>query len=155
MGAQLHVICCLSLAAFNFSSLSLILVSSINTCLRVFLFGFILYGIHYSSWTCVNDSFPKLGKFSSILSSNIFSGLSLFSFWAPIMWMSVCLKWSQSSLRLFSFIFIPFFFILFHISYFHQSVFYHGCPFFCLLYSAISSLNEFLILLLRFSSLLV
>ena len=42
----LYVICCFTLAASSIFSLSLILVSLTNMCLRVFLFRFILYGIH-------------------------------------------------------------------------------------------------------------
>ena len=53
----------------------------ITMCLGVFLFGFILYGTLCASWTWVNVSFPRLGKFSAIISSNIFSGPFLFSFW--------------------------------------------------------------------------
>ena len=66
-------------------SLSLIFVSLITMCLSVFLLGFILPGTLCASWTWVTISFPMLGKFSTIISSNIFSELfcSLFSFWDP------------------------------------------------------------------------
>ena len=62
-----------SLAAFNIFSLNLIFVSLINMCLGVFLLGFVLYGTLYVSWTWVAIFFPLLGKFSTIISSNIFS----------------------------------------------------------------------------------
>ena len=72
MGVPFYVICHFSLIAFNISSLSLILVSLITMCLGVFLFGFIL--ILCASWTWSTISFPVLGKFSAIISSNIFLG---------------------------------------------------------------------------------
>ena len=74
MGVHLYVICRFSLPAFNNFSLSLIFASLIIMCLGVFLLGFILYGTHCTSWTWVAISFPILGKFSTIISSNIFSG---------------------------------------------------------------------------------
>ena len=83
MGVPLYVIYLFSLIAFNILSLSLIFVSLIAMCLSVFLFGFILPGTHCASWTWLTISFPMLGKFSGIISSNIFSGPSLFSFWDP------------------------------------------------------------------------
>ena len=62
----------------------MIFANLITVCLGVFLLGFILYGTHCASWTWVAISFPVLGKFLTIISSNIFSGpLSLFSFWDP------------------------------------------------------------------------
>ena len=68
MGVPLHVICHFSLVAFNILSLSLIFVSLITMCLSVFLLGYILPGI------LLPVSFSMLGKFSAIISSNIFSG---------------------------------------------------------------------------------
>ena len=41
--------------------------------------GFILYGTLCVSWTWVTISFPMLGKFSTIISSNIFSDPFFFS----------------------------------------------------------------------------
>ena len=79
MGVPLYVICHFSLVAFNNFSLSLIFVSLITACLGVFLLGFILPGTLCASWTWVAISFPMLGNFSAIISSNIFSGpFSLF-----------------------------------------------------------------------------
>ena len=73
MGIPLCVICCFPLAAFNICSLCLIFVNLINVCLGVFHRGFILFGTLWISWTWVIISFPILGKFSSIISSSIFS----------------------------------------------------------------------------------
>ena len=74
MGVPLYVICHFSLVAFNNLSLSLLFVNLIAMCLGVFLLGFILPGTLCTSWTWVAISFPMLGKFSTIISSNIFSG---------------------------------------------------------------------------------
>ena len=84
MGVPLYVICHFSLAAFNNFSLFLIFAKLITMCLSVFLLGFILYGTLYASWTWVAISFPMLGKFSTIISFNIFScpfSLSLLLLW--------------------------------------------------------------------------
>ena len=73
MGIPLYLIYCLSLAAFNIFSLYLIFDSLISMCLDVVLFVFILFGTLSASWTWISVSFPKLGKFSAIMSSNMFS----------------------------------------------------------------------------------
>ena len=73
MGIPLCVICCFPLAAFNNCSLCLIFVNLINMCLGVFHLGYILFGTLWISWTLVIISFPILGKFSTIISSSIFS----------------------------------------------------------------------------------
>ena len=73
MGIPLCIIYCFSFAAFNICSLSLIFVNLINMCLGVFHLGFILFGTLWVSWTWVIISFPILGKFSTIISSSIFS----------------------------------------------------------------------------------
>ena len=88
MGVPLYVICYFSIAAFNILSLFLIFVSLITLCLCVFLFGLILYGTLCASQTWMTIFFPRLGKFSAIISSNIFSGpfcLSSSSSGTPIM----------------------------------------------------------------------
>ena len=74
MGVPLYVICHYSLFAFNNFSLSLIFVNLLTMCLGIFLLWFILPGTLCTSWTWVAISFPMLGKFSTIISSNIFSG---------------------------------------------------------------------------------
>ena len=82
MGIPLCVICCFPLAAFNSCYLCLIFVNLINMCLGVFCLGFILFGTLWVSWTFVTISFPILGKFSAIISSNISSWpFFLFFFW--------------------------------------------------------------------------
>ena len=49
------------------------LISLINRCLGMFHLGFILFGTLWLSWTWVPISFSILGKFSTIISSRIFS----------------------------------------------------------------------------------
>ena len=111
MGVPLYIICHFSLAAFNNFSLSLIFVNLISMCLSVFFLWFILPGTLSASWTWVAISFPMLGKFSTIISSNIFLGpFSLSSpSGTPIMQIFLYLMLSQRSLRLlhfFSFFFL-------------------------------------------------
>ena len=110
MGFPLYVTCCFSLAAFNIISLCLVFVSLISMCLGVFLLGFILYGTLCASWTWLTISFSLLGKFSTIISSKIFSYPFFFSSSSgtPIIQMLVYLIWSQRSLRLSSALFILF-----------------------------------------------
>ena len=60
-------------AAFNICSLCLIFVSLISMCLLMFRLGFILFGILWVSWTWVAISLAILGKFSTVISSSIFS----------------------------------------------------------------------------------
>ena len=107
MGFPLYVTCCFSLPAFNILSLCLVFVrrdegawwaaihgvaqswtwlkrlnsssSLINMCLGVFLLGFILYGTICASWTWLTISSSILGKFSTIISSKIFSYPFFFS----------------------------------------------------------------------------
>ena len=52
--------------------------SLINMCWHVY-FGVILYESFWASWTWVTISFPMLGKFFTIISSNIFSDPFCFS----------------------------------------------------------------------------
>ena len=110
IGIPLCVICFFSLAAFNMFSLYLIFDSLINMCLGMFLLGFILYGTHCAPRTWLAISFPILGKFSTIISSNIFSVPFFFSSssGSPIIRMLVHLMLSQMSLRLSSVLFILF-----------------------------------------------
>ena len=74
MGVPLYVICHFPFVAFDILSLPLIFVSLSIMCLVVFLLGFILPGTLCASWTWLTISFPTLGKFSTIISLNIFSG---------------------------------------------------------------------------------
>ena len=106
MAIPLYVICCFSQFAFNIFSLYLIFVSLINICLGVFLLRFILY----ASWTWVNISYLMLGKFSTLISSNNFSGPFSFSSSSetPLMQMLLHLMLSLRSLRLSSFLFLLF-----------------------------------------------
>ena len=101
---------CFPLAAFNVFSLCLSFDSLINMCLGVFLLGFILYRSVCASWTCLTISFPILRKFSTIISSHIFSVPFFFSSSSgtPIIRMLVHLMLSQWSLRLSSILFILF-----------------------------------------------
>ena len=111
MGIALCVICCFSLPAFNICSLCLIFVNLINMCIGVFHLGFILFGTHWVSWTCVTISFPIWGKFSAIIASSIFSWpFFLSSSWTLIIQMLGLFTLSQRSMRLSSFILILFLF---------------------------------------------
>ena len=110
MGFPLYITCCFSLAVFNILSLYLICVNLISMCLGVFLLGFILHGTLCASWTWLTIYFSMLGKFSTIISSKIFSYPFFFSSSSktPIIWMLVLLIWPQRSLRLSSVLFILF-----------------------------------------------
>ena len=114
MGITLCVICCFSLAAFKICSLCLIFVNLINMCLGVFHLGFILFGTLRVSWAWVIIFFPIIGKFSTIISSSIFSW-SFFlssSSGTPMIRMLYHLILSWRSLRLSSFLLIRFSFFL-------------------------------------------
>ena len=138
MGIPLCVICCFSLAAFNICSLCLIFVNLINMCLGVFCLGFILFGTVCVSWTWVAISFPVLGKFSTIISSSIFSYPFFLSHsGTPMIQMLGHLTLSQRSLRLSSFLFsFPLCFI-----YFHHSIFHLTYTILCLSYSTVCYLQ--------------
>ena len=124
-----------------FFSLNLIFVSLINMCLGVFLLGFILYGTLCTSWTWVNFSFPMLRKFSTVISSNIFSDPFFFSSSSGTPYnlnvdaFNVVLEVSETVLNSFH----SFFFILLPGSYFHHFIFQLTYPFLCLTYSVIAS----------------
>ena len=75
MRVLLYVTCCISLAAFKILCSSLIIAILIIFCFGVFLFGLILFGTLSNSWIWMSVSFPGLGKFSAIMSSNMFSSL--------------------------------------------------------------------------------
>ena len=143
MGIPLCVICCFSFPAFNICSLCLILIILNNMCLGVFHLGFILFGTLWVSWTWVVISFPILGKFSTIISSSIFSWAFFLSSSSgtPMIQMLGHLTLSQRSLRLSSFILTFFFFPLCFI-YFHHCIFHLTYPIFCLSYSTIDSIQS-------------
>ena len=71
-------------------------------CLNVVIFVFILFGTVCISSIWIFLSFPMLGKFSAIMSSNMVSNPFLLSSpsGTPILWLSVSLILSQSSLKL-------------------------------------------------------
>jgi len=80
-------------------------------CLGAFCLRFILFRILWVSWTCVGISFPILGKFSTIISSNIFScPFFMSSSGTPMIQMLGHLTLSQISLRLSSFLLFFFLF---------------------------------------------
>ena len=83
-------------------------------CLGAFRLRFILFGTLWVSWTWVIISFPILGKFSTIISSSIFSWSFFLSSSSgiPMIQMLGYLTLSQRSLRLASFLFISFSFFL-------------------------------------------
>ena len=141
MGVSFYVICRFSLVAFNNFSLSLIFANLISMCLGVFLLGFILYGSLCASWTWVAISFPMLGKFSTIIFSNIFSGpFSLSSpsgtpYNANVVEFNVVPEVSETVLNSFH----SFLFILLCGSYLHYFIFQVTYSFFCLSYPAIDS----------------
>ena len=110
-------------------------------CLGMFLLGFILFGTLCASWTWLTSSFSMLGKFSTIISSKIFSYPFFFcsSSGTPIIRMLGCLILSQRSQRLSSVLFILFYFILFFRSYFHNFVSQLTDSFFCFSFSGIDS----------------
>ena len=112
MGFPLYVSCCFFFAvfAFNILSLCLVFVSFISICLGIFPLGFILYGILCASWIWLIISFFMLGKFSTIISSQIFSCPFFLSYSSgtPLIQMLVHLILSHRSLKLSSVLFILF-----------------------------------------------
>ena len=127
------------LAAFNICSLCLIFVSLINMCLGVFHLGFILFGTLWVSWTWVAISFPILGKFSTIITLNIFSCPFFLSSSSeiPMIRMLRHLTLFQRPLRLSSFLLIIFsslfhlfppFYLPPHLSYLLPQLFYCWFP---------------------------
>ena len=96
------------------------------------------------SWTWVAISFPILGKFSTIISSSIFSWPFFLSssFGTPMIQMLGHLTLSQRSLRLSSFLLFRFLFFPLCLIYFNQSIFYLTYPIFCLHYSTVGSFQS-------------
>ena len=102
MGFPLYITCHFSFAAFNILSLCLVSLSLISMCLGMFLFGFILYETLCASWAWLTISLSTLGKFSTRISSKVFSYPFFFSSSSgnPIIQMLVHLILSQRSLSL-------------------------------------------------------
>ena len=95
----------------------------------------ILFGTLWVSWTWVIISFPILGKFSTNISSSIFSwSFFLSSSSETAMIQMLHLRLSEKSLRLSSFLLIHFSFFLSD-SFISTSIFYFTNPIFCLHYS--------------------
>src|SRR5574337_485477 len=144
MGIPLCVICCFSLAAFNFCSLCLIFVNLINMCLGVFRLRFILFGTLWVSWTWVIISFPILGKFSTInlLKYFLMAFLFVFFFWdsydSNVGAFNIVPEVSEVILISFN----PFFFFPLCFIYFYHSIFYLTYSIFCLHYSTVGSLQS-------------
>ena len=143
MGIPLCVICCFSFAAFNICSFCLIFINLINMCLGVFHLGFTFFGTLWVSWTWVSISFPVLGRFSTIISSSIFSWPFFFVFF---------FFWNSYDLNVGAFNIVPevsevvlisflLFFLLCFI-YFHHSIFHLTYPIFCLSYSTVGFLQS-------------
>ena len=118
MGIPLCVICWFSLAAFNICSLCLILVNLINVYIGVFHLGFILFWSLWLSWTWVAISFHILRKFSTIISSSIFSWPFFLSSSSGthMIRMLGCLSLFQRSLRLSLFLLIFLFVVVVNVS---------------------------------------
>ena len=121
MGIPLCVTCCFFLAAFDVCFLCSIFINFINMYLGVFCLGFILFVSLWASWTWMAISFPVLGKFSTIISSSVFSWAFFLSSSSgtPMIQMLGHLTLSQRSLRLSSLLLILFS-SLFH---FHHPIF--------------------------------
>ena len=110
-----------------------------------------LRGSLCASWTWVTVSFLMLGKFSAIISSNVFSGpFSVSSPGNSMRQILVPLMLSHMSLRLSSF--YSFFFILFHDSDFYYSVFQFTYLFFFLTRLFIPSSVFFISVIVLFTS---
>ena len=75
---------CFPLAVLNILSVSLIFAIIMAVCFGVILSELLLFGILCASMVWMSFSFPRLEKFSAIMSSHIlFAPFSLFSSWSP------------------------------------------------------------------------
>ncbi len=100
------VTCCFSFAPFNSVFLSLFFFSILITMsLGVVLFGLILFWPYCVYWTWMSVFFPRLGKFSTLMSSGMFyTALSfLFASGTSIMQILVHLMLFHKSVQLSSF----------------------------------------------------
>ena len=151
MGILLYIIC-FSLAAFNIFSLPLILVNLINKCLGMFFLGLILFeALHFM--TQVNVSFSILGKFSAIISSNIFSGPFSFFFFSgnSIMQMFMCLTLPQNLLNYLHFFS---FFLFCFAAVISTTLSSNALIHFCLIYPAVDPSSVFFLFQLLYCSIL-
>ena len=105
MGVPLYVKLLLFLAAFNIFSLSLIFAILIIMCLGVVLFGLILFWPYCVYWTWMSVFFPRLRKFSALMSSGmLYTAFSfLFASGTSIMQILVHLMLFHKSIQLSSF----------------------------------------------------
>ena len=128
-----------SLAAFNILSLCLVFVSLISICLGVFLLGLTLYGTLCASWAWLTISFSTFWKFSTIISSKIFSYPFFFSYFSGtplnVGAFDIVPEVSETVLSSFH----SFYFILLFRSYFHHFIFQLTNLLLCFRYSAIDS----------------
>ena len=96
--------CHFSLVAFK--SLSLTFDNLIITCLSVALFEFNLFEVLWASWIQMFISLPRFGKFSAIISSNIFKEKYSFLFLGFSYAYTLSLGGAPKSFRLSSFFFL-------------------------------------------------
>ena len=108
----------------------------------------VLHGSLCTSWTWVTVSFPMLGKFSAIISSNIFSSPSRTPYNVNVSIFNVVAEGS----KIIFISFHSFCSILFCGSGFHWSVFQFSDLFFCLIYSSVIPSNVFFISVLYSST---
>ena len=109
-----------SLVAFKIFS---VLYHSTRMCLGVDIFVFILLGIRWASWICRLRFFIKFGKFSALISLNIFPARFLLLAWHSTYVYAGALNGILNvSLKLYSF-FIIFFPIYFRFHDFYQYFF--------------------------------
>jgi len=129
---------CFSLAAFRILSLSLTFAVFIIICLGVGLFGFSLFWALCASYILISVCF-RFGKFSAIISSNIFSIPLSFSFPSGIPIMRILARFilSHRSLILLSCFFHLVFCLLSWLGDFHYFIFHITNSFLCIIHSAL------------------
>ena len=120
-------------------SLCLIFASLISFCLGMFLLGFILYGTLCTSWTWLTISFSILVKFSTIISSKIFSYPFFTVLWDPYNSNVGALDIDPEFFETVLSYFHSFHFILLFRSYVHHFISQFTDLFFCFSCSAIDS----------------
>ena len=121
MGVPLYITCCFSLAAFNILSISLIFPILITMCLGVVLLRLSYLRLFCAFWTWLSVFFHRLGKFSAIMSLNMFSAPFCVSYLlGPLQ--CEC-YYTSEVFKIVLISFLSFFFFLFNFSDFHYSVF--------------------------------